>query len=110
VNVDVLRDRNALYRVAGDGSIENAYTLKLINKQPTPQRFRVIVEQGSGVVLVEEPLEISTAPEEVINRSFTLRAEAGAVAGRRDVKLRIESVDNAELVIEHTTRFFGPVP
>jgi polyferredoxin len=110
VNIDVLRDRNALYRVAGDGSIENAYTLKLINKQPVPQRFRVIVAQGSGVVLVEVPLEISAAAEEVINRSFTLRADAGAVVGRRDVQLRIESIDNPDLVIEHTTRFFGPVP
>jgi hypothetical protein len=70
----------------------------------------VIVQEGNGVMLVEEPLEIAAAAEEVVNRSFTLRAEAGAVVGRRDVQLRIESVDNPELVIKHTTRFFGPAP
>jgi polyferredoxin len=109
INVDVLRDRNALYRVAGDGSIENAYTLKLINKTPAAQRYRIQV-QGSGITLVEEPLEIATAPEEVVNLAFTLRAEAGAVQGRKDVVLLVQSLEDPTMRIEHTTRFFGPTP
>lgn len=107
INVDVLRDRNALYRVAGDGSVENAYTLKLINKQPRPQRYRVIV-QGADIVLAEAPLEIATAAEDVVTLPFTLRAVAGAVHGRRDVVLEIESIDDPAIKLQHTTRFFGP--
>ena len=32
VELDVLRDRNALYRTLDDGRIENVYTLRVINK------------------------------------------------------------------------------
>ncbi len=107
LNVDVLRDRNALYRLAGDGSVENAYTLKLINKQPVAHRFRVTVHAGD-VVLVEAPLEIATSAEQVVTLPFTLRAEAGLVQGRRDVVLEVESLDDPEVRLQHTTRFFGP--
>lgn len=107
VNVDVLRDRNALYRVAGDGSVENAYTLKLVNKQPRPQRYRVIV-QGADIVLAEAPLEIAAAAEDVVTLPFTLRAAAGSVHGRRDVVLEVESIEDPTIKLQHTTRFFGP--
>ena len=39
--VDVLRDRNALYRVFSNGEIENSYTLKVTNKSATAQRFNI---------------------------------------------------------------------
>ena len=39
--VDVLRDRNALYRTLGDGEIENSYTLKITNKSATAQRLTI---------------------------------------------------------------------
>lgn len=107
LNVDVLRDRNALYRVAGDGSIENAYTLKLINKQAQAQRYRITV-QGSDIALVEAPLEIATGPEEVVTLAFTLRSGAGVVRGKRDVVLEVESIDDPDVRMRHTTRFFGP--
>src|SRR5690606_16411599 len=46
--VEVLRDRNALYRHAADGSVANDYTLKLINKSQQPQRYRVTLETGGA--------------------------------------------------------------
>lgn len=39
--VDVLRDRNALYRTLSDGEIENSYTLKITNKSATAQRLTI---------------------------------------------------------------------
>ena len=41
--VEVLRDRNALYRVAADG-IDNGYTLKLVNKTDAAQEYRITLE------------------------------------------------------------------
>src|SRR5690606_41775285 len=40
---DVLRDRNALYRVVGE-NVDNVYTLKLVNKTDAAQQYRVTVE------------------------------------------------------------------
>src|SRR5690606_5802713 len=49
--VEALRDRNALYREAADGSIENSYTLKLVNKVDRDRNFRISVESAPGIEL-----------------------------------------------------------
>ncbi|AOT06756.1 cytochrome c oxidase accessory protein CcoG [Pseudoalteromonas luteoviolacea] len=41
--LDIIRDRNQLYRVNYDGMVENTYTLKLINKAQTVQTFSISV-------------------------------------------------------------------
>src|SRR3546814_10046554 len=42
--VDVLRDRNALYRSGSDGRIENGYTVKLVNKVADARSFTIEIE------------------------------------------------------------------
>jgi len=105
--VDVLRDRNALYRVVSDGAIENVYTLKLVNKLGELQRFRLEVVDDL-VSVVGDPIVFDVGGEDSINLAFTLRAEADGVVGRRDVRLKITSQQQPELQAEHVTRFFGP--
>ncbi|KID59114.1 4Fe-4S ferredoxin [Pseudoalteromonas luteoviolacea] len=41
--LDIIRDRNQLYRVNYDGMVENTYTLKLINKAQSVQTFTISV-------------------------------------------------------------------
>ncbi|MCK7592759.1 4Fe-4S dicluster domain-containing protein [Pseudomarimonas salicorniae] len=105
--VDVLRDRNALYRVAPDGRIENAYTLKLVNKQGAPVRLRVEVAGGAAEV-VGGPLDVRVEAEEVASLPLTLTAPAGGPGGRRDIELRVTGLDDARLSVTHVARFFAP--
>jgi cytochrome c oxidase accessory protein FixG len=107
--VDVLRDRNALYRTLDDGDIENSYTVKLINKLPKAARYSITLVEGEGISLVEAPLEVSTNPEEVVNLSITLHAEAGTIKGRRDVVLRVQSLEADGTARDHKTSFFSPM-
>ena len=44
VGIDVLRDRNALYRVLADGTIENVYTVRLLNKDERAHQLRLSAE------------------------------------------------------------------
>ena len=105
--VDVLRDRNALYRVAADGSIENGYTLKLVNKQGRALRLRIEVASGAAEV-VGGPLEVVVEPEGVANLPLTLSAPAGGPGGRRDIELRVSDLDTPTLQLSHVARFFAP--
>ena len=105
--VDVLRDRNALYRIGADGSIENGYTLKLVNKQGRELRLRIEVASGDARVS-GGPLEVVVPAEEVANLPLTLRAAADGPGGRRDIQLRITDIDDAELSVTHVARFFAP--
>ena len=107
--VDVLRDRNALYRTAADGGIENAYTLKIINKDARGHRYRVTLEGADPVVLVETDRAIEAGPEQVLNLGMTLRAPQGSVQGRRDVRVVVESLDDPSIRYALDARFFGPL-
>ena len=105
--VDVMRDRNALYRTAADGSIENAYTVRIVNKDVAPREFTLRIEGPDGITLVEAGAVHRAAAEEVLTVPITLRAAPGVAKGRVDLDLVVES--DAEGVSEtEETRFFGP--
>jgi cytochrome c oxidase accessory protein FixG len=107
--VDVLRDRNALYRTNMDGSIENGYTLRLINKSEAAAAYRIrVIEAPGGITLGADPGTIDVAPGEVRSVGVALKAPAGAVTGRVDVTLEVATLDGETTVVEET-RFFGPL-
>ncbi len=49
VDLDVIRDRNALFQETTDGKLENVYTLKVYNKSQEAQVFRITVEAPEGI-------------------------------------------------------------
>ncbi len=104
--LDVIRDRNALYRTAADGSIENGYTLRIVNKDTVARSFTVRIEGAEGIVLVESGATHPAAAEEVLTVPVTLRAPAGLAKGRIDLRVVVESDAGVQAIEE--TRFFGP--
>jgi cytochrome c oxidase accessory protein FixG len=109
--VDVVRDRNALYRVASDGAIENAYTLKIMNKGDESRRYRVTLEDAGPIAFAGGVApEAAVASGEVHALPVTLRAPAGAVAGRAEVEFVIAVADAPDIHYEAESRFFGPQP
>ena len=106
--VDVLRDRNALYRSSGDGRIENGYTLKLVNKSTEGRAFTVRVESKTqDIVLRGMPQPVRAQAEEVLSLPVVLSAPA-SVKGRQDVVFTIRSEDGASSETVEST-FFGPM-
>lgn len=103
--VDVLRDRNALYRETNDGSIENSYTLKLINKTNQTQHYRVIIDSSLPIAIVGNN-EIDVSPSSVGNLPLTLRSAGGNVQGMQELRLQITS--ESAVKVAETTRFFAP--
>jgi polyferredoxin len=105
--VDAVRDRNALYRVAGDGSIENAYMLRIVNKDMKPHVYTISVEGPPGITLVESGTTHAAAAEEVLTVGVTLSAPPGVAKGRMDVDFVVTSEDGG-ITVKEETRFFGP--
>jgi cytochrome c oxidase accessory protein FixG len=106
--VEVLHDRNALYRETTQG-VENGYGLKLVNKEGEARRYRVTLAEGSSVVLEDAPLEVSVPAGEVLSLPVTLLAPPGKVKGRTSVEFVIERLDGEALSISQEAAFFGPV-
>jgi len=106
--VDVLRDRNALYRSAADGSIENGYTLKLVNKAGQAREFNIeVTSKTPGIALRALDQPIHAEAEEVLSLPVVLAAPA-SIKGRQDVVFTVRSEDGAASETVDST-FFGPM-
>ncbi len=109
--VDVVRDRNALYRVAEGGAIENAYTLKIMNKGDAARRYRVTLEDAGAIAFAGgAPVEAQVASGEVLALPVTLRAPPETMIGRAEIEFVVEAVDAPGVRYEAESRFFGPMP
>jgi polyferredoxin len=107
---DVMRDRNALYRVLADGGVENVYTLRLVNKRPRAHTYSVDIEPVAGLSLLDAPVSVTAAAEEVVSLVVTLRAGSNVASGRTDIVFTVQSLDDPTIRDRHESRFFGPMP
>ncbi len=107
--VDVLRDRNALYRAVADGSIENSYTLKVMNKDQRAHRYFISVQSDLPLSVVSGEQSFDVAAEEVVEIPLTLRAAPDSVKGVNEIVITVQSDSAADVVYSQETRFFGPI-
>jgi cytochrome c oxidase accessory protein FixG len=105
--VEVLRDRNALYRIAGDGTVENTYTVKIVNKTDQPAVFHLeLIEQPDGATLRGVPEQITAPASEVIAVPMMVAAPDGT-AGRHTLRMVIRA-EGSDAVKEVASSFFAP--
>ncbi|WP_413113660.1 cytochrome c oxidase accessory protein CcoG [Thaumasiovibrio sp. DFM-14] len=75
MGLDVLRDRNQLFKVNQDGVIENTYTLKVLNKSQQTQRYHLGVK-GPVNIAWHGPQQLSVAAGGVANVPISLAVDA----------------------------------
>ncbi|GAB2509041.1 cytochrome c oxidase accessory protein CcoG [Pseudoxanthomonas sangjuensis] len=105
--VEALRDRNALYREAADGTVENGYMLKLANKDTAAHRYRVRVEtNAAGIAVQGGDALVEAGAEQVVSLPVVAVAPAGT-RGRHEIRFVVEQADgDARKTIDSS--FFGP--
>jgi len=107
--VEVLRDRNALYRLGNDGTVENGYTVKIVNKTDLPAQFTLtLLEQPAGAQLRGMPDVVEAPAGEVISVPVMVTAPDGTV-GRSALRLAVTE-RGAGFTREVDSSFFGPAP
>ncbi|MFU8877574.1 MAG: cytochrome c oxidase accessory protein CcoG, partial [Wenzhouxiangellaceae bacterium] len=96
VDVDVLRDRNALYRVVGE-NLENPYQLKLTNRTEETLLLTVAAGGLSGLRVIAPLAPIEVEPGSVANRSLTLAVPVDrAVAGMHEIEIVLSNETDGE--------------
>jgi cytochrome c oxidase accessory protein FixG len=113
IELKVLHERAPLFATLSDGSIQNKYTLKILNKQNEDLEVRISAYGPSGMQLlgVEEPVRVRkgfVSPAMVFVRvpRQALKAE------REDIVFRIETTrpDGQVIATERSSIFIGPKP
>jgi cytochrome c oxidase accessory protein FixG len=107
VDLDVLRDRNALYRELTDGRVENVYTVRIINKDQRAHDFRV-TSSGLPNAVVDADHELQhVLAEEVKTVVVRVRVPADQEHGGHDFRIAVEAVDAATVKASSKARFFA---
>jgi len=109
MRLDVIRDRNALYRTLSDGRVENVYTLKLQNKTEEPQQFRLFVAGIPGLTLETDPAMPRLEPGSIASVAARVQVDPeGVRAGGHEVVFSAERTDDESLSVSREARFILP--
>src|SRR3569833_51623 len=108
VALDVIRDRNALYRMLDDGRVENVYDLKIMNKTEHPHRFTVVVGGAGALALDPDPATFHVPGGEVFPAAIRVRRPAYDPAGSETNLFEIRALDAPQLYASSKARFIAP--
>lgn len=109
LDLDVIRDRNRLYRESWDGSVENVYSLRISNRADSPQAYAIEFDS-------EVPLEyrgdriVSVDPGDMRIVPVSLWRAAGTPPGEAvsDVEFTVRSEADERAVVRATSVFHQP--
>jgi cytochrome c oxidase accessory protein FixG len=108
VALDVIRDRNALYRETAGGDVENVYNLKILNKEQSAHRFRLAVEGLPQIRLDADRSEWRVEAGEVYSFAVRVSIPAGTVRGGRDIRFVLTDADAPARRVVEKARFIAP--
>ncbi len=110
LELDIIRDRNVLYRETPEGLVENVYTLKLINMDKHSHPFELRVSGLKDLKLKLESPVIEVPAGNV--RSLPVSVQVDPVVLDRasnTIEFTLRAVDDPSLSRTETARFLGPV-
>lgn len=105
LEVDIIRDRNSLYRETNQGLIENVYTVKILNKSQRKQRFSISVVGLPGHRFIGKT-EVPVMGGEVYNLPISIAIDPDQLKESvTSFKFKIQSLDTDDAVILQSTKF-----
>ncbi|MEL7028644.1 MAG: cytochrome c oxidase accessory protein CcoG [Pseudomonadota bacterium] len=115
LELNVLRDRTPPFVTLSDGSVRNAYTVKVVNKDNVERPFRLAVDSDASIELgavgleaAGRTLDFSTPGDTVRSvRVFITISAEGAAPGSMPLAFRIENLETGETANNPTVFMTG---
>ena len=110
--LDVIRDRNSLYRELPGDMVENIYTIKVINQSDNARSFVVGVSGFEGISLdgVGDGDIVHVDGGVVLSLPVRVRAHRDNVYGIMTIQFSVTATDDESVSIQEDSRFLGPTP
>ncbi len=109
LELDVIRDRNQLYRETSEGLIENVYLLKILNMDTNAHPYQLRVDGIPDLELFTDVDKIYVESGTVSELIVRLRAdEANLKSQSSSIKFYLQAEDVNHLAVEEDARFLGP--
>jgi cytochrome c oxidase accessory protein FixG len=110
--LDVIRDRNALYRELPNDIIENIYTIKVINQSDDARSFVLAVTGVEGISLdgVGDGDMVHVDGGGVFSLPVRARVHRDNAYGIMAIQFSVTATDDEGVSIQEDSRFLGPTP
>lgn len=104
--LEIVRDRSALYRENSEGLIENTYTLKVLNKTVNQQRYQLSFSGLQDAQLIG-PKEIVIEPGEVLTQPISIAVDAYDIKEKKVmITIILSSANGTVEEIQQESPFF----
>lgn len=109
VRMDIIRDRNQLYRENNQGLIENTFTLKILNKTEQSHEYTMSVE-GLDNYKWYGPTSVTIAGGEVLTLPISVGVDPVELSRSvTNIEIKVKThIDGEEVEVEQESRFFSP--
>jgi cytochrome c oxidase accessory protein FixG len=109
LDLDVIRDRNILYRVTDEGLIENVYRLKILNMDSASHQYTLRVDGIDGLALHKDQKMIEVASGVVSELVVRVQInEANLTQRSNSIYFHLQAKDLNHLSATEEARFLGP--
>jgi polyferredoxin len=114
VSLDVLRDRNTMYRLTDDGNVDNVYTVRILNKSEHERVFVLEASGSSPLTLLPAGREYRVPEGAIYSLPIRVRRaaydpESQAVLGPETITFTLRAADDADTSVDTEARFLAPI-
>ncbi|WP_448564655.1 cytochrome c oxidase accessory protein CcoG [Thalassotalea ganghwensis] len=106
LEVNVIRDRNALFRIDHQGNVENTYVVKIRNKAPFAQNI-LIEANNSDTFTLDKTYQVSIAPKELAIIPVVAILSDSSANGVRKLTLTIVASNTGDVVDKQVSFYVG---
>ena len=107
--MDVIRDRNSLYRETNEGLIENVYIIKILNMDQQDHTYVLSVNGIDDLTMKMDTSDLKVLSGEVIELPVRVQVDAYNLKKRsNEISFSLIASDNDELSVVEEARFLGP--
>jgi cytochrome c oxidase accessory protein FixG len=111
LEVDIIRDRNALYLETDNGLIENVYNLKVLNMMEKPQTYSLSISglEGAELIVANAKSEFSVEAGKVLELPLRVRIDPVNLKSiSNSIEFHVKSLTTEGVEKTEEGRFLGP--
>jgi cytochrome c oxidase accessory protein FixG len=113
LSLDVLRDRNTLFRLTDDGEVDNVYTIRILNKAEHERVFRLEARGSLPLTLLPGDREYRVPSGAVYSLPLRVRRaayepESQTAMGPETITFILRAMDDERVFTETEARFLAP--
>jgi len=104
--VNIIRDRQALYRINQNGHVENSFLIKIRNKSQQSKTYQIAVEGLNSAIIVGLS-QVTIKPGELRALPLAVSVEQQLNDSRHDIRFKIVDLHDKDSLFKTTSFYSG---